>query len=231
MDLSWAKDRKGTRIAEKRTVEEALENEGACKDFHARYHNRVFIEKYGPTIVADPRRLWKTKFIHLYNDYKRQFFSDLPEDTIQPPKRTASNVFQLHRRNVSAVSASAPSSGSEGQLDEDGVPHSIIPPEVALFLSKRGDQETDLETDPLAWWKLNERRYPVIAKMAKDILPMQTTSVETERVNSGGRQVLNWNQSKMGVESVSASVKVKHFALYNGTSESADHAARCEFIE
>lgn len=229
--MSWDKDRKGTRAAEQLTVEEALDRIDDCEDIHAKYNNAVFIEQYGPSIVADPRRLWKTKFIHLYNDYQRSYFPDVLESEPIQPKRTASNVFQLHRRHVSAVSGSTLTSSLREGLDEDGVPHNIIPVEVSSFLGKRDDRESDLETDPLAWWKLNERRYPVIAKIAKDILAMQVTSVETERVNSGGRTVMNWNQSKMGVESVSASVKVKHFALYNGTAESAEQIARSEFIE
>ena len=204
-------------------------DEGDCNDSNAKFHKSVFIEKYDPAIVADPRRLWKLKFIHLYNDYKRQYFPDLSETPVTaPPKRTASTVFQLHRRNPSAISA--PSTPLREGFDEDGVPHHLIPPEVALFLQKKDDQ-TDLETNPLAWWKLNQRRYPVIAKMAKDILPMQATSVETERVNSGGRTVMNWNQSKMGVESVAASVKLKHFALFNSSTESSEYEARCAVIE
>lgn len=208
-------------------TQEALLAEGECDDIHAKFHNSVFIRQYGPTVL-EVRRLWKTKFIHLYNDYKRQYFPDLPETQGYQPKRTATNVFLLHRRNGCAVSA--PTETVSDGVDEDGVPNNIIPPEVSRFLAKREDQP-DLEADPLMWWKLNERRYPVIAKMAKDILAMQPTSVETERVNSGGRGVMNWNQSKMGPESVTASVKLKHFAIYNGTNESADHLERCAYIE
>jgi hypothetical protein len=39
--------------------------------------------------------------------------------------------------------------------------------------------------DPREWWLAHERRYPVLSKMAFDLLPVPAMSAEPERVFSG----------------------------------------------
>lgn len=41
-----------------------------------------------------------------------------------------------------------------------------------------------LSTDPLSWWKQNEREFPLLAKVAAQTLVVQGTSVPSERIFS-----------------------------------------------
>ncbi|PWA56714.1 zinc finger BED domain-containing protein RICESLEEPER 2 [Artemisia annua] len=45
--------------------------------------------------------------------------------------------------------------------------------------------------DILEWWKLNAPRFPVVSRMAKDILPIQITTVAAESAFSTGGRVLD----------------------------------------
>lgn len=203
-----------------------LADEGEPSDPFARYDDSVFIQKFGPSITAQPRALWKLKFISLYKYYKQKYFPELPDNYVVAPKKTTADIFLFHRATAVTSSSSSfignpfpsLSSSERDRLDEDGVAEAEVPDEVRRFLAKRyvnGDQEPPSDLDCLAWWRENERYYPVIAKMAKDILPMQPSAVETERVHSGGRVVTNWNQSRMGPQSIAASVKLKMYVRYN----------------
>ncbi|KAK9665712.1 hypothetical protein RND81_14G130300 [Saponaria officinalis] len=53
-----------------------------------------------------------------------------------------------------------------------------------------------LELDILKWWKENEKRYPVVATMAKDILAILVTTVASESAFSmGSRLITKWRTS------------------------------------
>ena len=39
----------------------------------------------------------------------------------------------------------------------------------------------DKKMDILSWWKLNEKTFPILSKIAKDYLAIQSTSVPSER--------------------------------------------------
>ena len=45
-------------------------------------------------------------------------------------------------------------------------------------------------TDLSLWWKVNSSKYPILFKLARDILGMPATSCATERVFSQSRHVL-----------------------------------------
>ena len=68
-------------------------------------------------------------------------------------------------------------------------------PEVTLTPQQRVKQEIDqylthpqlnIEDDPLSWWKLENVRYPILAKLARKYLCLCATSVPAERVFSCG---------------------------------------------
>lgn len=51
--------------------------------------------------------------------------------------------------------------------------------------------------DPLLWWKLNEIKYPNIARVARKILAIPATSASSERVFSTAGQVLSILRSRL----------------------------------
>ena len=52
-------------------------------------------------------------------------------------------------------------------------------------------QRCERKTDPLAWWKQNERNYPNIARMAKKYLAIPATSVPNERLLSKAGEIVS----------------------------------------
>ena len=63
---------------------------------------------------------------------------------------------------------------------------------------------TKEETDegPLAWWKHNAVRYPILSKLAKKYLTIPATSVPSERAFSFGGHIANVKQSCLQPSSV-----------------------------
>ena len=109
-----------------------------------------------------------------------------------------------------ASSASGTSDGDNG--NNTGLPPSKNPkglskilsncfgnPEVTLTPQQRVKQEIDqylthpqlnIEDDPLSWWKLENVRYPILAKLARKYLCLCATNVPAERVFSCGGIIL-----------------------------------------
>lgn len=59
-----------------------------------------------------------------------------------------------------------------------------------------------VDADPLAWWKSNEHKYPHIAKLAQRYLPVQDTSVPSERVFSTVGNIVTASRSRLAAENV-----------------------------
>ena len=58
------------------------------------------------------------------------------------------------------------------------------------------------DVDILSWWKKHENTYPIISRMARDILYVQATSVPVERLFSEAALVLTKNRSALKDESL-----------------------------
>ena len=202
-DRSWDID--PVTISQKlaTTTRQALHELDPELDPYMEFHVRQYIELHGPTITADERKLWKLKFIDCWRKYKAAHFPNMRNDYV-PQEMTAASVF------LSAAEDTA--SPPPPDADADGVLLGSIPAEISQYFT---EASIPLDADPLLWWKTHERKYPVLAHMARDILAIPASSAEPERVHSGARTVLNWNQSRMGSASIEASVAVKCFSVYN----------------
>ena len=53
------------------------------------------------------------------------------------------------------------------------------------------------EANILEWWKVNARRVPNLARMARDVLAVQAGSVGVERVFSMARDVIPYRRSRL----------------------------------
>ena len=56
--------------------------------------------------------------------------------------------------------------------------------------------------DILNWWKLNEYNYPILSKIAKDFLSMQSTSVSSEQLFSSSKLVITDRRNKLNEETI-----------------------------
>ena len=70
-----------------------------------------------------------------------------------------------------------------------------------------------IEGSPLQWWlqPLQRRTYPLLAKMAIDVLSAPAMSAEDERVFSGARRTITWTHAKLGGPIIEHLECVKHW--------------------
>jgi hypothetical protein len=204
-DTSWDVDPETMSQRLAYTTREALADLDVASDEHVQFNDRQYIEKHGATITADYRKLWKLKFIDCWNKYRAELFPDM-EASFVPDEVTAESLFLSFDSDIESPPP------EDDQIDEEGLHARDVPAEVAKYFAL---SSISMNSNPLHWWKANENRYPVLASMARDILAIPASSAEPERVHSGARTVLNWNQSRMGPESIEASVTVKCYSSYN----------------
>jgi hypothetical protein len=73
------------------------------------------------------------------------------------------------------------------QINSEG---GTIKSEVDKYLSE--DNEPDTKGfDILKWWKANSTRFPILSRMARDLLVIPITSVASESAFSAGGQTLD----------------------------------------
>ena len=77
--------------------------------------------------------------------------------------------------------------------------------------------DSQVQENPLDWWRVNQLRYPTLAHLARKILSIPATSVPSERVFSHGLHIVNTKRACLLPENV----KLLVFFLertYNKTS-------------
>ncbi|XP_042944720.1 zinc finger BED domain-containing protein RICESLEEPER 1-like [Carya illinoinensis] len=63
-------------------------------------------------------------------------------------------------------------------------------------------EDSDLHFDALEWWKVNDLKYRILSKMARDILSISITTVASESIFSTGGRVIDPYRASMSVETV-----------------------------
>ncbi|KAG2672853.1 hypothetical protein I3760_13G060900 [Carya illinoinensis] len=63
-------------------------------------------------------------------------------------------------------------------------------------------EDSDLHFDALEWWKVNDLKYRILSKMARDILSIPITTVVSESTFSTGGRVIDPYRASMSVETV-----------------------------
>ena len=62
--------------------------------------------------------------------------------------------------------------------------------EVEKYLAENCDGRRDVNFEVLGWWKNNSSRYPMLSKVAKDVLVVPVSAIPSESAfNTGGRIV------------------------------------------
>ena len=68
----------------------------------------------------------------------------------------------------------------------------------------------DFETNPLRWWKDEERRFPTLSILAKKYLSICGTSVPSERIFSTGGYIVNGYRSRLQPKNVNRLIFLSH---------------------
>lgn len=68
----------------------------------------------------------------------------------------------------------------------------------------KGTPQDELRFDILSWWKNHAPKYPVLAKIARDLLAVPVTSVASESMFSAGGRVLTTHRSSLAPDCVQA---------------------------
>jgi hypothetical protein len=69
-------------------------------------------------------------------------------------------------------------------------------------------------TDILLWWKTNEKKFPVLARMARDYLAMPATSVPCERAFSSSDDVATDDRNRLTPLSITATMCLKSWLRF-----------------
>ena len=69
----------------------------------------------------------------------------------------------------------------------------------------------DSNTDPLIWWKIHEKDYLILSKIAKDYLPIQATSVLSERTFSILGLTISKTRNRLDSETARAIICMKNW--------------------
>ncbi len=69
--------------------------------------------------------------------------------------------------------------------------------------------QIDEETDPLLWWQVHTKEYPIISNMAWDYLTIQATSVASEQAFSVAGNVISKTRNRLLPETARACLCMK----------------------
>ncbi|KAF2317235.1 hypothetical protein GH714_018910 [Hevea brasiliensis] len=127
----------------------------------------------------------KSSLIDLFNEYKKMYQTDCE----QTSDNTSS---QLSSGSGSTINLKPKlylkHHYKKQKLEKNGGLDSKTELEVYLNEAIQEDKE---DFDLLKWWKINSERFPILGKMARDILAVPVSTVASENAFSTGGRVLD----------------------------------------
>ena len=85
-------------------------------------------------------------------------------------------------------------------LENEQTPLRADSNEISMFL--RATALGDYNADPLQWWKANQNRFPNIARVARDVLAIQPSSVASESVFSCSGNIVTAQRTLLSDSSI-----------------------------
>ena len=71
--------------------------------------------------------------------------------------------------------------------------------ELGIYLA---EDVMDIESSQLDYWRANKTRFPILARMARDYLPLQPTSKDVEGNFSKGRRTIPYNRRRQKASTI-----------------------------
>ncbi|XP_022885136.1 zinc finger BED domain-containing protein RICESLEEPER 1-like isoform X2 [Olea europaea var. sylvestris] len=94
------------------------------------------------------------------------------------------------------------------------------------YLFDRCEDLTNPKFDILVWWKLNEHKYKIVSKIAKDLLAIQISTVASESAFSMSSRILDSFRSSLSAQMVDALICTK-----NWLHSSNETIVLCQYLD
>ncbi|KAM3308596.1 hypothetical protein P3S67_010340 [Capsicum chacoense] len=134
----------------------------------------------------------------MYGEYVKAFSKD--EDS-QHSSSSSSSLFENSSSLPSSSGSTVQSIGSLGSFMDDLMKHkaentTTVKIELQKYLDEANEGETK-NFNVLSWWKVHSPRFPILAEMARDVLSIPISGVESECAFSTGRRILDSFRSSL----------------------------------
>jgi len=83
-----------------------------------------------------------------------------------------------------------------------------------LLKSKHNIIVTNENINPLNWWRTHQNEFPTLAKIAKDYLTIQATSIPCEQLFSLANHTIRKTRSRLHPQTARASICLKSWLKY-----------------
>jgi hypothetical protein len=89
--------------------------------------------------------------------------------------------------------------------------------ELELYLEQPlAPKAKDKDFDILSWWKVKQVEFPVLARLARDVLSIQVSTVASESAFSAGGRVIDPLRNRLEPETVQSFICLKDWTLEKG---------------
>lgn len=99
---------------------------------------------------------------------------------------------------------------------------SKVKSELSRYLAdmpQEGDFQDGHDFDILNWWMVNKTKYPVISRMAHDVLAIPATSVASEAAFSTGERIISDYRSRLSSSTVEALICLQDWMRAEGLGD------------
>ncbi|KAL0431262.1 UNVERIFIED_CONTAM: Zinc finger BED domain-containing protein RICESLEEPER 1 [Sesamum radiatum] len=170
----------------------------------------TFDKLYGGTEKCDVMKEQVRDGLHeLFNDYKLRYGHTLQGT----PRSLGSSFSHVSSSSSSSVGTSMQfldheatctfSIEQEFSMYKTGGKGDRVKSELEKYLSEDVEMHRD-KFDILNWWKVNTQRFPILSKMARDVLAVPVSTVASESAFSTGGRVLDAFRSSLSPKIVQA---------------------------
>lgn len=170
--------------------------------FDPRYKRNV-VEYYAPIIYPTTH----TQEIEKFTNVITQLF----EAYVSTSKKTTStssdtNVCQMPPEDLDLDDGLDSFLSSRSQKSDR-----VLKTELEVYMEQELQSRKDANFDILSWWKVNQVEFPVLSRLARDILSIQVSTVSSESAFSAGGRVVDPFRGRLDPETVQALICTKNW--------------------
>ncbi|KAM3304103.1 zinc finger BED domain-containing protein RICESLEEPER 2-like [Capsicum chacoense] len=166
-------------------------------------------------VVLDPR--YKMKYVEfLFKKYYNSVEGCTKSDKVQD---TLTNLYAHYKSSISGTSSESIGDQTSVNSGIDAMNSSNMwQSQWEKYLEKKNnvDDKSDLDKylkddvekikdfNILSWWKASSKKYPIVSRIARDVLPIPTSTIASESVFSTGGRILDCYRSSLSPKTAEA---------------------------